>query len=510
MRMNRAILVLAVAALPWRTATAQGATATVSGQVRDPEGHGISGPVIVDSAAKLRAFGDDSGYYSLPGLAPGPHRLIVRRIAYERGDTTITVTAGQNVALNVVLQPSDFLRQAMREDRARSESPTVDSVAGGLLHADTSGVLDFRTFGRRLLFAAIAAHGAAANTVLSPVSAGVVLSLAWTGARGATAGAMGGVLGLGGLDRTEVEARGAEFLRRMSGRTDVTLDVGNAVWVKPPFAPVPAFATTARSSFGARVAQLALDTPAAVDTINRWVSDATHGRIPRMLEKPLPREAAMYLVNAVYFRGKWLAAFDSARTRPRDFTLDDGRRVRVPMMDIEHAFLYGRFDGYRVLRIPYRTGRTAMYVVLPDPGELPAALEAHLLANGWPDAGRGLYTTAVHLVLPKLHAEQTQNLGPLLESLGMRPAFDKRQADFSGMMVNALRDSLYIAQVTQKVYLDVDEQGTEAAAATGLVMMVPTSVGPGPVQFVVDRPFLFLLRDELTGADLFAGWIAHP
>jgi serpin B len=160
-----------------------------------------------------------------------------------------------------------------------------------------------------------------------------------------------------------------------------------------------------------------------------------------------------------------------------------------------------------MIRLPYRGGRFAMYVVLPDSGVDAGAIEQEFVARGTPVSLVQKDFREVHVVLPRLHVEQSHDLQPALKSLGMRRAFDCDEADFRGI---SDVEPLCIAKATQFVYLTVDEEGTEAAAVTGLAAVTLTALGPPPTQFIVDRPFMLLLRDEQTGADLFVGTIRHP
>ena len=483
--------------------------------MRDTAGAPIRAAPVAASP-NVRAFTDSLGRFALTGLAPGAHRVRVSRIGYRHRDTTLVLHDGDDVVLDVTLTPVPNLfpgeptpREEAEAEAAIAAAGQIDSIGDGLLHQDTTRTLSYRAFGERFLFAAIAAQGADSTTVVSPVSAATALSLLWMGARDSTAAAIGRVLGLGALSRTAVGAGNAALMDGLDHRSDVVLDMGNAVWVSPWTTLRDEFKRLASADYRTVIARVPLDQPAAVTAINHWVDSVTRGKIPEMLTRPLDARASMYLANAVYFKGKWMAPFRKSQTRDRDFTLTGGQRVRVPMMERVGRYGYRQEPGYRLLRLPYRGGRVAMYIVLPDSGVLPVDLARRMNQSGWPAFEGVVPRPMVHVVLPKFHVEQQLDLGRLLSSLGMGIAFDPDRADFGDLARDTRGDGLAITRATQKVYIDVDEEGTVAAAATGVEVGF-TSVPPPPIPFIVDRPFVFLLRDEVSGSDLFAGWIAHP
>ena len=260
------------------------------------------------------------------------------------------------------------------------------------------------------------------------------------------------------------------------------------------------------------IASMPLATTAAADRINGWADSVTHGLIAKILDQPLPDTTRLFLANAIYFKGKWLDQFAKSATRDRDFMLVSGRTVRVPMMERVGDYQYRRVPGYQLLRMPYRGGRSALYVLLPDSGVTTAALEARLAREGWPGSFGKERRAEVRVVLPRFEARVSSSLDKPLRALGAALAYDCARADFSGMArrVSGNTLPLCIGKATQTVYMRVDEEGTEAAAITGIPMETVTSEPPPPIPFIVDRPFLFVLRDEVTGADLFIGRIARP
>ena len=270
-----------------------------------------------------------------------------------------------------------------------------------------------------------------------------------------------------------------------------------------------AYAAVLRDSYAAAVLQ-----GAGVDAINAWVAERTAGKIDRIVDT-LPQVAGPVLINAVYLKAAWHSPFAAAATRDGDFSLSAAVRVRVPMMRQQEELALAERAGYRALRLDYAERSLGLIVVLPQEVEgldrvadkLDAAELTSLLA-----ALKGASHRLVEVALPRFKAAFSADLVPPLQDAGMRLAFSDA-ADFSGMTGSGPRVAgLKIAAIKHRAVIEVDERGTEAAAATS-VAMAPTSAPlepPRPVAFVVDRPFLFLVVDNASGAVLFQGRIADP
>jgi serine protease inhibitor len=394
--------------------------------------------------------------------------------------------------------------------RAEAAAGTIDSVAVGHLKAAPPDAAPFGTFGQRFFAEALRRASADSNAILSPPSAALALSMVLTGARGETADRMARALDPD-ADVPDPAGRSGALLAAARDRKDVTLQIASAVWVDTMLALQTGFQRTLASSYGAVARSVPLGSPRGLAAINRWADSATRGKIASLLNEPLP-DSGLFVANAVHFKGKWLKPFDTRETRQRDFTLHSGRRVRVATMERTGAYGYRRAPGYQIVRLPYRGGRTSMYIVLPDSGVTIAALVDSLTDQGWPASLARADFRTVHILLPRFKVEQTISLEPVLKAVGFGIAFDVGRADLRGI-AQWKRDGrpaeLYISRALQKVFVEVDEEGTEAAAVTG-ILVTAKEVPPPPVQFVVDRPFLFLLRDEVSGADMFVGSVARP
>jgi serine protease inhibitor len=508
---------VALGPCPWRPLLAQDVGLTLTGTVRD-EATGMPVRAIV-AAGGRSTVSDSTGHFVLRALPRGSMRVTLRGVGFARRDTTVILEAGGPARLDVSLQ-SGWEAEARAEAAAQAADAAagrVDSSALGFLGTramDAASPLTFGSFGGRLLAAAVHEGDPDSNTVISPVSAGLALSLALLGARGNTQADLARTLGMAGLNRASLVRDGAEFLAAARGRTDVQLEIASAIWVDSVARLTHEFAASA-AAWRATAGTQRLVSSSALERINHWADSVTHGKISHLLGEPLPDSTVLFLANAVYFKGRWLEPFDKSATRPRDFTLASGRRISVHAMEQTGWLAYRREPGYQVVRLSYRGGRTAMYVILPDSGAAPGTLEKRFATGGWPASLVERDKRTVHLVLPKLHVQQSIDLRPLIATLGAGRALDCKQADFRDLAAPRVSgmpplDALCIDKAAQAVYLDVDEEGTEAAAVTGLGLSVITSMPPPPPQFIVDRPFLFVLRDERSGADLFVGSIRHP
>lgn len=342
------------------------------------------------------------------------------------------------------------------------------------------------------------------NATVSPVSVAVLLAMVLAGADGDTAEAMADVLHL----EDSRDVRVGALLSQLADTEDVTLSVGNALWANQGTPLEEDYRTFVQDTFGATLEETDLGAQQTADEIDAWVDERTEGRIAEIAaDLGLPDPAAvLVLVNAVYFLGEWTTQFDPGDTHGGPFTLPDGSQVEVPLMHLyEEKFEYVERDGYRMLRLPYgEAGRYGMEVLLPDDGVGLGTVLDSLDAAEWSAAVDGLTERTVHeLALPRFELEWKAELNDPLSRLGMAPAFGPA-ADFRPMSPA----DPWLDVVAHKTYINVDEQGTEAAGVTGGFMA--TSAMPDQLTFRVDRPFAFTISDTETGTILFLGAVADP
>lgn len=361
----------------------------------------------------------------------------------------------------------------------------------------------------------------AGNVVVSPTSVWEALAMTHQGARGKTAAEIAGVLGLPD-DRTRVAAA-AEALRGTLAEAKgeaITLDVANRLWVQrgKPLADEFTAALEQRFAAGAGEVDFAEATEAARGAINGWVADHTAKKIPELLAPgvltPLTR---LVLTNAIYLDAPWATPFEASATRPEAFLLGAGTQADVPFMHMAGRLVAGKVgtgeSATTVCEIPYEGHRLAMVLVVPAAvdglDEVLGELDGDWRSK-WAGRGAGdVRARKVTLALPKWTARKPLSLTEALKSLGMRQAFAAGAADFSG--IDGTRE-LFASDVVHEGFVDVSEKGTEAAAATGVVIGVRSMV-PDPEEPLVvraDRPFAWAIVDRGTGAVLFAGTVADP
>ena len=350
------------------------------------------------------------------------------------------------------------------------------------------------------------------NIFISPFGVSTVLQMAANGAGGQTKAEMQQVLGTTSLMQAVVNTGSRDINQSLNNSdTNNVLTIANALWYQTGIPAKPDFISCNQQFFGATVDALDFTNSHSVEVINSWASEKTHGKITHIADGMMAPPPKLFLANAVYFKGKWEDPFDRGSTKDRAFHLRNGSQKQVPMMEMSRKFTYRRGTGYQAVRLPYEGYRLAMYVFLPDPGSSPEKLVGIMTGDKWERVTKpGFEDRDGTVVLPKLRLEYGVKLEQTLKALGMNVAFDPfGAADFSGISSRPL----YISAVRQRTFVEVNEEGTEAAAVTG--MSVPLSSGPEPpppppFKMIVDRPFLFLIADEQTGTILFMGIIFEP
>jgi serpin B len=352
------------------------------------------------------------------------------------------------------------------------------------------------------LFREVSATEANANVFISPMSASFSLGMTLNGARGATFDGMRQALQFGTTSQTDINA-GYRGLIDLLGSLDpaVSLTVANSIWYRNTFAASPAFTEAARTFFDARVDALDFNNAAAsLATINSWVNDKTKGKITAILNEIRPDDV-MFLVNAIHFKGNWRTRFDPSKTRPGTFTPATGSAQQAQMMNLFDNVSVAGVGGATAVDLPYGNAAWSMTLVLPPEGTSLDAYVATLDEARWDALVGPLHQTRIDLHLPRLKMDYKILLNPQLTALGMGLAFSDF-ADFSGFQA-AGGGGLNLSFVLQKAYVDINEEGTEAAAVT--VTGVQTVSMPPSIRF--DRPYLFAIRERLTGTILFIGKI---
>lgn len=347
-----------------------------------------------------------------------------------------------------------------------------------------------------------AAAGPRENVFISPLSVSMALGMTMNGAAGETERQLRETLGFGGV--TTAEANGAyrgliDLLRSVDPGVDFR--IANSTWTNAGFPVRPEFSRAVHESFDAEARALDFGNAATPGVINAWVNTATNGKIPTIVDQIDPA-TVMFLINAIYFKGSWRDKFDVAQTTPMPFTSAGGSTTRPPTMRQQGTFGWLRRNGFQVLDLPYSRGAFSMTVILPDSAVTTDSVLAALTPAQWEVVSQSLAGVDATVALPKLRLEREYALNGALQELGIRNAFTDA-ADFSRLSPVG---GLAVSEVRHKTFVDVNEDGTEAAAVTSVG--VTTTSMPQHVDFIVDRPFVFVIRERFSGAILFVGRIA--
>jgi serpin B len=399
--------------------------------------------------------------------------------------------------------------QSAQSDKERVISPDVPApdladLAGG----NSAFAFDLYQFLRE--------EKAEDNLFYSPYSISLALAMTYAGARGETERQMADALhftlpqerlhpAFNGLD--------LELARRGEGAAGkdgegFRLNIVNAIWGQDGYEFLPEFLDTLAENYGAglRLLDFVKAPEESRVTINDWVSDQTEGRIEDLIPQGLINELTrLVLTNAIYFNAAWAEPFEENLTADRTFHLLDGSEVTVPMMKQTASFGHANREGVQAVELPYDGRELSMVILLPDAGAF-ESFEGALDAGRVDAILRGLAYREVALTMPKFEIESGFSLAKALAAMGMPDAFSMG-ADFSGM--DGTRE-LFISDVVHKAFVAVDEAGTEAAAATAVVMELKAAMPEEPIEVTVDRPFLFFIRDIETGAILFVGRVLDP
>ncbi len=347
------------------------------------------------------------------------------------------------------------------------------------------------------------------NLFISPASISLALAMTYNGAAGETAAAMEEVLRFQGMDMEEANAAFADLLTILQNPDPkVTLAIANSLWARQGVDFNDDFLQRNREYYQAEVAALDFSLADAADTINSWVEQHTEGKIKDLIEPPIDPLTVLFLINAIYFQADWAIPFDVNLTREIPFTLTDGSQKTQPVMFREGEFQYFDGEGFQAVGIPYgKTGRLSMYAFLPDAEETLEAFYGRLTPDAWNSWQKSFSETEGLIGLPRFSFEYESSLNDALKTLGMEIAFDDSAADFSAMRPTPPR--LYIAEVKHKSFVEVNEKGTEAAAATSVEIRAE-SAPMNWFSMVMDRPFYFSIVDNTTGSILFMGSVTEP
>lgn len=380
--------------------------------------------------------------------------------------------------------------------KANKESDkAAQNVDKNLVNANTEFALD--------LFNRLASNDKNSNIFISPISISLAMAMAYNGASGESQKEISETFRFANYDAANLNNAFKLLLSSMSGIDEmVELYTGNSIWLKNDLEINKDFTSLAEEYYNASVNPADFKSSDTVNKINDWASKATDGNIKNIASPSSLNDAVMYLVNAIYFKGQWKDKFKPENTEEDDFFLADKSSKKVQMMNNSGQFDYYGGEKFQMLRMPYGRDKSAMYVLLPDEdldiNDLLAGITVQLLDNYILQS----LSEEVILKFPKFNIDYSANLKNALNNMGMNTSFNKDTADFGG-----IAPGVFISQIEHKAIIEVNEEGTVAAAATSFGM---GATAVRPIEFTVNRPFILLIRDDRTENILFEGRIMLP
>lgn len=338
------------------------------------------------------------------------------------------------------------------------------------------------------------------NYMVSPFSLKMAMSLAANGADGTTKDEILTAFGIDNLDSYNTAAK--ELIERYEGTSSVKLNVANSIWLNKDVAGKDIKFT---DEYKKLVSEYYKGTASEEDSkniamkINSWVEKKTNNKIKNLLPEGDAKFLSV-LVNTIYFKGEWAEQFEEYATKEEDFTDRNGKVEKTDFMHKTERYRFYEDENMKMVRVPYKGGKTAMYLVLPtneDKMDIATALD-------------NMNSYKVRLSFPKFKTEYSLSFKEILKHIGIEKAFEKWEAEFDEVMFKGVKEgeNVYVDDVLQKTFIEVDENGTEAAAATAVIMNKATSIGPGMEEikeFKADRPFIYFIRDDVTHEVLFIG-----
>lgn len=335
------------------------------------------------------------------------------------------------------------------------------------------------------------------NWVYSPASLWFAMGMAAIGANGRTLDEMMAVMALDDIAPL-IEARSA-----IGGAS--SLRMGNMLLCHDTYHLRPEFVEACESKMGAVAWMRNFRDPGTIDEVNSWISEMTAGKISQLLGG-LPKLVRVVLINAIYFKAAWMDPFEDAVQK--EFKHPNGPSQCWMMKREKDEINYAEAANFKAVKLPYADKRSSMVLILPNPGHTPSSVVGQLVADGWGSLMSSMRMTEVEVHLPRFRVERTMEaeIVRTLQDMGMLKAFSKDEADFSVMDPS---DDLYVQSIVQKAIVEVDEQGTEAAAATAMLFAM-RSISRGPTQVIFDRPFVYAIVDDVTGLVTFIGTVDRP
>lgn len=358
------------------------------------------------------------------------------------------------------------------------------------------------------LFSQLQPESPPQNIFISPQSIAIALAMTRNGTRGDTLSEISQTLGLEQFESTSVDRSYQKLSSTLTtADADVKLAIANSIWVNQDITLKDKFIDRTEDFYRGIVTNLDFTDADSKDTINQWVASNTAYKIPEIVDLVSP-EDAMYLINAIYFKGSWTNQFDPNLTQEKPFNLTDKRSQPVATMSQTGDYRYYENEQFQAIRLPYgKQAELGMYIFLPQPSSSLSQFNQQLNFNNWQEWLSQMRSQPGNIALPKFKLEYDTELKDVLASLGMSQVFNPAQADFSAMT----NSSVAIDNVKHKAVIEVNEEGTEAAGATSIGIRITSAMPENqPFNINIDRPFFFAIRDDITETMLFMGNVVNP
>ena len=378
----------------------------------------------------------------------------------------------------------------------------VSSTAETLVETSNSFAID--------LFRSIHQQKSEENIFISPLSVDIALHMAANGASGETKEVMKKTLGVADLSDEEVNGAAESLIEQLLNMDqEVAVAIANAIWFRDAFTLQPGFDELIQKHYDGLIEGLNFDDPEAKETINRWVEDQTQGKIKDLIQQ-IKDSDVMFLINAIYFKANWQYQFDPSETQEAPFYLADRASVPVSMMANEGAKVnYHYEEGLQVVELPYGNGQFNMVMLFSQQENTVTDLMRDLTVDQLNDWLAQTDTLTTHLMMPRFKTDFKLNLSDVLKGMGMGLPFTN-EANFGGFFNEIPGEKLYMDRVIHQAFIEVNEEGSEAAAATAVAVGVESVNLERPDMIVVNRPFVYFIREKHTGAILFAGTLMNP
>jgi len=401
---------------------------------------------------------------------------------------------------SLLLMGSLILLVSCETEPIQKDTPKIElnKKAAEIIEAD-------HAFGFEL-FLEVCRESEEENIMISPMSVSYALGMTYNGAAGTTLDAFNEVLHFGALSNQEVNESYKDLMHQLLNLSkEVEFALANSIWYKKDYPVLEDFIKTNEEYFLAAVEEADFSDPLTLDLINGWIEEQTNDKIKDMLDY-IPGSAVMYLINAIYFNADWRYEFPKENTYLGDFKLENESKTTVDYMVVEGDFQYTSNDNFTAVELPYSDSSFSMLVMLPNPGSTVSSIAEAMDVSTWDSWFENSQRQGVRVVFPKFKYEFKSLLNDPLMSLGLGVAFSDN-ADFS-RIVSA--GGIHISRVIHQTFIDVQEEGTEAAAATIVEIKENSSPGSGSITFHADHPFIYLIKENSTGAIVFMGKVGRP